>query len=111
VFVVLAQETNAKSCASLVLRVERESTEWSLPLQKNGRKHEHTPGCLLDGSMHSAEIVRSFLRHKKPLFIDRPKNIESDDAAHFQLSSGKHTKEENLPEPELLPSAEVFERR
>jgi recombination protein RecA len=111
VFVLLAQETNAKSCASLVLRVERESTEWFLPAQKNGRKAKHTPGCLLDGSMHSAEMVRSFLRHKKPLFIDRPKTFESENTSHFQLGSDKHAKEKNPARPELLPVAEVFERR
>ena len=86
VFVVLAQETNAKSCASLVLRIEKETIEWSLP--KTSARVEHTPGCLVNGSIHSAEMVRSFLRHKKPLFIDRPKTLDSADSAHFQLSSG-----------------------
>src|SRR5215468_3265100 len=90
VFVVLSQETNAKSCASLVLRVEKEVTEWSLPAQKSGRKAPHATGCLLDGSTHSAEMVRSSLRRRKPLFIDRPKTLESGDTVRFQLSSDKH---------------------
>ena len=108
VFVVLAQETNAKSCASLVLRVEKETIEWSLP--KTSTRAEHTQGCLMDSSTHSAELVRSFLRQKIPLFIDRPKNIRSEHAARFQLSSGKHANEELWASRNLL-AAEAVERR
>jgi len=108
VFVVVTQESNAKSCASLALRVEREATKWSLPIQKNGKKAAHTPGCLLDGSTNSAEMVRTFLRHKKPLFIDRPKITGAASTAHFQLSSYKSAKEEKLPETEFFPAAEAM---
>ena len=110
VFVVLSQETNAKSCASLVLRVEKEVTEWSLPAQKNSSKAPHATGCLLDGSAHSAEMVRWSLRRKKPLFIDRERALVSGDTVHFQLSSGKHT-QEDLTEPEILPATEVLGER
>jgi recombination protein RecA len=92
IFVVLARESNAKSCASLVLRLERESTEWSLPAQKMGKKTAHTPGCLLESARHSAEMVRSFLRQKRPLFIDRPKASDSANAVTFQLSSDRYSK-------------------
>jgi recombination protein RecA len=102
VFVVLAQETNAKSCASLVLRVEREANAWSLPTQKTVRSAVHTPGCLLDGSTHSAEMVRSFLRRKQPLFIDRAKNCEPAGTVHFQLSSDKQVSKEESHETETL---------
>jgi len=107
VFVVLARESNAKSCASLVLRVEREATQWSLPIQKTNKKAAHTPGCLLDGSTNSAEMVRSFLRHKKPLFIDRAKVSGSAGTAHFQLSSDQQVKEE-VPEAEFFPAVEAM---
>ena len=110
VFVVLAQETNAKSCASLVLRVEREATAWSLPTQKTERRAVHTPGCLLDGSTHSAEMVRSFLRRQKPLSIDRGKNYEPVGTVHFQLSSDQQLKEKELSETEMQ-TAEIFEKR
>ncbi len=110
VFVVLAQETNTKSCASLVLRVEREATEWSLPTQKTGKKTAHTPGCLLDSSSHSAEMVRSFLRRKKPLFIDRPKVLESAGATRFHLNSNKYAKED-LAGQESFPPSEVLNER
>jgi len=108
IFVVLAQETNAKSCASLVLRVEREATAWSLPTQKTGRRAVHMLGCLLDGSTHSAETVRSFLRRQKPLSIDRKGNCEPAGTVHFQLSSDQQLKEEELSETQIQ-TAEIFE--
>lgn len=111
VFVVLARETNAKSCASLVLRVERDATAWSLPTQKTERRAVHTPGCLLEGSTHSAEMVRSFLRRPKPLSIDRAKNYEPEGTAYFQLSSDQQLKEEEPPETEIQAAAEIFEER
>jgi len=90
VFVVLARESNAKSCASLVLRTERETIKWSVA--KTSKPAEHTPGCLVDGSTHSAETVRSFLRRKAPLFIDRAKGCAG--TAHFQLTSGRKAERE-----------------
>jgi hypothetical protein len=110
VFVVLAQETNAKSCASLVLRVEKEATAWSLPTQKTERHAVHTLGCLLDGSAHLAEMVRSFLRRQKPLSIDRAKNYEPAGTGHFQFSSDQQLKEKELSETEMQ-TAEIFEKR
>jgi recombination protein RecA len=102
VFVVLAQETNAKSCASLVLRVEREAAAWSLPTKKAECSAVHTPGCLLDVSTHSAEMVRSFVRRKHPLFIDRAKNCEPAGTVRFQLSSDKQMSKEESRETETL---------
>jgi hypothetical protein len=100
VFVVLAQQSNAKSCASLVLRLEKQTAWWSLPVQKTAARAVHTPGCLLDGSAHSAEMVRSYLRHKKPLFIDRARISESS-GAQFQLGTDKQISEEELREAEV----------
>ena len=109
VFVVLAQETNAKSCASLVLRVERETTEWSLP--KTQAHAEHTLSCLVDGSTHSAEMVRSFLWRKKPLYIDRTGSCEPAGTAHFQLISDKKAEEEELLEVEAASATEASSKR
>jgi len=116
VFVVLAQQSNAKSCASLVLRLEKKATAWSLPvqkttMQKTTRGAVHTPGCLLDGSMHSAEMVRSFLRHKKTLFIDRAKAGESLEVARFQLGTDQQISEEELREEKVLLATEDSEER
>jgi len=107
VFVVLAQESNAKSCASLVLRVEQQAASWSLPAKKTAEQVLHTPGCLLQGSTHSAEMARSFLRGKKPLFIDRPKSRDSSEATQFLLHSGMQLREHELREAEDLLRAET----
>src|SRR5262249_44688244 len=48
VFVVLSRESNAKSCASLALHVEREAATWSLSLQKTERHAAHVQACMLD---------------------------------------------------------------
>jgi hypothetical protein len=58
ILMVLSQESNAKTCASLVLRLEKEMAAWSLQSQKNSAR-AHTPSCLLDGWSSTAEIVRS----------------------------------------------------
>jgi len=109
VLVVLAQETNTKSCASVVLRVEREIIEWSLP--KTLGRAEHTPGCLVESSTHFAETVRSVSRRKKPLFIDRTKRCDPAGTAHFRLNSGKKAEEEELPEAGAASAAEACEER
>jgi len=109
VFVVLAQETNAKSCAALVLRVEKEAIDWALPMTLGCV--EHTQGCLVESSVHSAEMVRSFLRRKKPLFIDRTKSCEPAGTTHFQLSSNKTAGEEELLEAEAASATEASAER
>lgn len=70
ILLVLSQESNAKTCASLVLRVEREATKWSGP-PHIGSTIPPMPGCLLKGATHTAEIVRTLLKYKRPRPIDR----------------------------------------
>jgi recombination protein RecA len=53
IFLLLAQESNAKTCASLVLRMEAESAKWS---------GECPTTRLLDGFETRAEIVRSRMK-------------------------------------------------
>ena len=79
ILLVMAQESNAKTCASLVLRVEREETEWALRTRAATELSSvtHTPGCLLDGSGHGAEVVRTFQRYKRPQFIDGWRNARN----------------------------------
>jgi hypothetical protein len=92
VLLVLSQESNAKTCASLVLRLEREANQWSIRTRKAAPPAFHTPACLLNGSAHSAEIVRSVLRYKKPRFIDQPapagNSLEA--AVHFQTKADRY---------------------
>jgi recombination protein RecA len=65
ILVVLEQESNAKTCASLVLRLGAQETRWS---QTSGRAGEiirpHSPGCLLDGSKSHAEMIRSRVKRE-----------------------------------------------
>ena len=97
---ILSQESNAKSCASLVLRVEKEWSRWSLQKRKNAAAAFHTPGCLFDGSVCSARIVRSLQHHKKVRFIDRanPREKECEGIARFQVNSDRYITEKMVDE-------------
>jgi hypothetical protein len=60
ILVVLEQESNAKTCASLVLQLRMQQAQWS---RTSGMAEEnllpHSPGHLLEGSMNYAEMIRS----------------------------------------------------
>jgi len=107
VLLVLSQESNAKSCASLVLRLEKEASRWALQKRK-GAEAFHTPGCLLDGRACSAGIVRSLQRHKKVHFIDGrdAQNDSSQAVARFELNSDQYVTDKALDEAEFLPTEE-----
>jgi hypothetical protein len=108
VLLVLSRESNLKTCASLVLRLEREAAQWSLKTRRATPPAPHTPGCLLDGSAHSAEIVRSVLRYKKPRFIDQPATVAGsfEAKAYFQTNADLYDTQEALPQLTLLPQQE-----
>jgi hypothetical protein len=113
VLLVLSQESNVKSCASLVLRVEKEASRWSL--QKRSKSEEagfHTPGCLLDGSACSAEMVRSVERQKKVHVIDQLNchGGSSEPIARFEVHSGQYAAEKTLGEVSLLSFQENFKK-
>ncbi len=87
VLLVLSRESNAKTCASLVLQLEREVTQWSWQTWPSAPNDSHTPACLLNGSANSAEIVRSPVRYKKPRFINQPAIRNSEDEVRFRMNS------------------------
>jgi recombination protein RecA len=60
ILLVLEQEPNARSCASLVLRLETRETRWSQTSEDTaeGALH-HSPGRLLGGWKSHAEMIRS----------------------------------------------------
>jgi hypothetical protein len=62
IFLVLDQESNTKSCASLALRIESEQARWSVTRSPVSNLCDHTPGYLLDGFQLHAEILRSRIR-------------------------------------------------
>jgi recA bacterial DNA recombination protein len=91
ILLVLSRESNAKTCASLVLRMERETVCWSLRDRQYPSRDFHTPASLLDGWTTTAEMIRSSARRKNISFIDRAKNAgnsNSDaDVVRFHLRS------------------------
>lgn len=61
ILMVMEQESNAKTCASLVLQLAEERAHWAstLALQADGDPLRHSPSCLLDQFELSAGILRS----------------------------------------------------
>jgi recombination protein RecA len=60
ILVVLEQEPNAKTCASLVLRLGAEPAQWSTTLKASATSFAaHPPACLLDSFEVRAEVLRS----------------------------------------------------
>jgi hypothetical protein len=65
IFLVLEQEPHAKTCASLVLRMENEAARWMKPDQLETCRHSHA--CLFAGSWLKAKVVRS--RRRPPIRV------------------------------------------
>lgn len=61
ILVVLEQESNAKTCASLVLQLATEQAHWlnTLTTQAAANPLQHPPSCLLDSFELRAGILRS----------------------------------------------------
>ena len=87
ILLVFSRESNAKSCASLVLRMEREAVRWSLQNRQYPSRAFHTPSSLLDGWTTTAEIVRSSARRNNLAVINRPRTAGdiTADAARYDL--------------------------
>jgi recombination protein RecA len=84
ILVVLEQESNAKTCASLVLRLGAQETRWPQTSgSAGGILLPHSPGCLLDGSKSHAEIVRSRMTPSKSFGLDLTDCHSDDRAARF----------------------------
>lgn len=111
ILLVLSQESNATTCASLVLRTEREFTRWS------EQKHQaistsHTPACLLQGATHAAEVVRSLLKYKRPRSINQHSGgpaVESESCAHFCLNADPYAAQKHQTEATLLPALKTWQ--
>ena len=74
ILVVLEQESNAKTCASLVLHMGMREARWSQTIagsEAPGTLLAHSPGCLLDGSQVHAEMIRSRTKHEGDRLIQR----------------------------------------
>jgi hypothetical protein len=70
ILLVLSRESNAKTCASLVLRIEKEEAAWSLGERQIPSRVFHTPACLFDGWRTAVEVIRSNARRKNLHFLN-----------------------------------------
>lgn len=78
ILVVLEQESNAKTCASLVLQLATERADWLSTLAAQaGSPFRHSPSCLLDRFEIRAGILRSRM------------NISSLELKAGELKAGK----------------------
>jgi hypothetical protein len=71
IFLLLAQESNAGTCASLVLRLRTESSCWTETQSRQTSAFLNSCACLLDGAHIHVELVRSRLKsgaHQMPRF-------------------------------------------
>ncbi len=68
IFLLLERESNAKSCASLVLGIGMESSRWTSTSDSTSDAH----ACLLNGFHVRAEILRSKIESVSTVSPDRP---------------------------------------
>jgi hypothetical protein len=106
ILLVLSRESNAKTCASLVLRMERTAVRWSLRDRRYPSRDFHTPASLLDGWTTTVEMIRSKARRKNVAVIDRAKTFANQDAetARFDLRSNHFSPVDSSGDNSLLPS-------
>jgi len=78
ILVVLEQESNAKTCASLVLHMGMREACWSRTAETESEPEEpgrillsHSPGCLLEGSQVRAEMIRSRTKREGGRLVQR----------------------------------------
>jgi len=91
IFLVVEQESNAKTCASLVLGLHSQETRWSQTGSAESAGEislPHSPGCLLDGGENHAEIIRSRAKQEgRRLYV--PDKVSADtcsDNTDFETS-------------------------
>ncbi|HVH50120.1 MAG TPA: hypothetical protein VM781_00520 [Candidatus Bathyarchaeia archaeon] len=89
ILLLLARESNAKTCASLVLRMERAAARWSLQDRPYPSRDFHTPASMLDGWTTTAEMIRSKARREDVAAFGGAKTFANQDAetARFDLRS------------------------
>ncbi len=88
ILLLLDQESNAGSCASLVLRLGFEPSHWSGPEARRASS-PNSCACLLDGSQIQAELVRSRLKSAAAMhnFQSFARINETGRAANFRTKT------------------------
>ena len=84
ILLVLSKESNTKTCASLVLRVEKVAASWTLR-ERYGQCRPHTSAGLLDGWTTGAEVIRCSARRKNLYFLSSGTTRGITDLVHFDL--------------------------
>jgi hypothetical protein len=110
ILLVLSQESNAKTCASLVLRLQKEAVAWSLHSRNNAGRILHTPSCLLDGWISEAEIVRSRIQRAVPHYIDRAFVPRQDDGETVRFAICADPRYKDVPTLPVPSPAQKKER-
>ena len=90
ILLVISRESNAKTCASLVLRMERTAARWSLQDRQYPSRDFHTPASMLDGWTTTAGMVRSKARRKNNVAMIGGANTfanQEAETARFDLRS------------------------
>jgi len=73
ILMVLEPESNAKTCASLVLRMEAEPTRWSTTLESHASDFfRYPPSWLFEGLGIRAELLRSRMQSSAPNNFKKP---------------------------------------
>jgi len=82
IFLVLEQESNVKTCASLILEVHAQETRWSETAGSTGEiSRLHSPGCLFDGWKIRAEMIRSQAKQEDHSGVD----FETEITRNYQM--------------------------
>jgi recombination protein RecA len=90
ILVVLEQESNAKTCASLVLQLRMQKAQWSRTSATTEKiLLPHSPGYLLDGSKNDAEMIRSRAKQRGDRLVQQDKTFlhGGGDGAGFETEA------------------------
>lgn len=94
ILVVLEQESNAKTCASLVLHLGLREANWSHAVESPAKiLPPHTAGTLFEGSQLRAEMIRSHAKREgnRPIRRDSifASGFTSEDGADFETQAAE----------------------
>ena len=89
ILVIIEQEPNAKTCASLVLQLGSESAIWSSTQgEKVGTRTSHPSACLLDSLSVRAELLRSRMQAAELYFDLRKTGTSGETFSNASLIGG-----------------------
>jgi hypothetical protein len=107
ILLVLSRESNAKTCASLVLCMGTTAVRWSLQNRQYLSRDFHTPASMLDGWTTTVEIIRSKARRKNNVAMIGHGNVftnQDAETARFDLRSNHFISVDSSGGNSLSPS-------